>query len=70
MEEIELIAEQITENTRIVDQFVAGLLILSKGAFESVTNIYLDVVALHQQTYKGKLLLANIIIFRLMSYRG
>ncbi len=61
-EEIELNAEQIVaENTRVVDQIVAGTLMQSKNVSEGVTKAYLDVVALHQQSYGGKLPLAQIM---------
>lgn len=61
-EEIALTAEQIVaENTRVVDQIVAGTLMQSKDVSESAAKAYLDVVALHQRSYGGKLPLAQIM---------
>ncbi|MDR9852042.1 hypothetical protein RJP21_00340 [Paenibacillus sp. VCA1] len=61
-EEIELNAEQIiAENNRILDQIVVVTMMQSKDVPESVAKAYLDVVAVHQRTYGGKLPLAQIM---------
>lgn len=61
-EEIELNTEQaVAEINRIVDQIVVVTLMHSSDVPESVTKTYMDIMVLHQRTYKANFPLAQIM---------